>query len=193
MNRIVFYFKNKVIIPFDELPMGYKRLFSMVFDIAYRSYILNKDIEPRGIVIIDEIELHLHPTLQQELLARFRKTFPLIQFIVSTHSPLVISNLKEKEENGNNKIIKMTKNDELFENEVIENIYGIDYNTSLAEIMDANFRASDIESLIDSYVMMKSRNKDVIAENIKKELFDIVGENNEIIQKEIDRKLQANL
>lgn len=44
-----------------------------------------------GIVIIDEIEQHLHPRWQREILPRFKETFPKVQFIVSTHSPLVLS------------------------------------------------------------------------------------------------------
>ena len=108
---------------FDNLPQGYKRLFSIVFDIAYRSYILNQAKEPEGIVFIDEIELHLHPSLQQEVLGRLRKTFPKIQFIVSTHSLLVISNLKS--ENNSNKIIRLENDGLTYSNEPVENIYGI--------------------------------------------------------------------
>src|ERR1035437_8878218 len=132
-------FKDGRVISFETLPMGYKRIFSLVIDLAYRSYILNENIESSGMVLIDEIELHLHPTLQQEILQRLQKTFPLIQFIVTTHSPLVISNFKV---DANNKIIKLEHDGNNYSSEVIENIYGIDYSTNLAEVMEVAPRSS---------------------------------------------------
>jgi len=50
-----------------------------------------------GIVLIDEIDLHLHPSLQRTLVPRLRKTFPKVQFIVTTHSPLVLANFDANE------------------------------------------------------------------------------------------------
>ena len=90
------HLQNGKDVMFDNLPAGYNRLFSIAFDLAYRLFILRKDNEdePHGIVIIDEVDLHLHPTLEQEVIERLRRTFPTVQFIVSTHSPLVLSNLK---------------------------------------------------------------------------------------------------
>jgi predicted ATP-binding protein involved in virulence len=186
---IKFTFANGNIIYFDQLPMGYKRIFSIVLDITYRSYILNKNNEPTGIVIIDEIELHLHPTLQQEILQRLQKTFPNIQFIVTTHSPLVISNFKSDE---NNKIIKLIHDGNNYSNETVENIYGIDYTTGLMEIMGAKYRASSIDNLIDSIVILASKNRLEDAEKMKKELYAIVGDNNAHIKTEIESRIEMN-
>ena len=191
--QLLFVFADNKRIYFDSLPQGYKRLISIVFDIAYRSYILNKDAEPVGIVIIDEVELHLHPSLQQEVLERFRKTFPLVQFIVSTHSPLVISNLKANDEYGTNKIIKLTNTDGVYDKTEIENIYGVDYITSLMEIMDTQYRPSTIDSLIDAHIMYKARKKETEAQKILDELLVIVGKNNEYIKKEIDKRFIESL
>lgn len=87
--------------PFLNLPAGYKRLFFMVLDIAYRSFLLSNGTTTNlpGVVIIDEIDLHLHPELEQSVLSRFQKTFPSVQFIISTHSPLVLSGVENKPEN----------------------------------------------------------------------------------------------
>lgn len=184
-----FYFKDLRVITFETLPMGYKRIFSIVLDIAYRSYILNEGIENGGIVLIDEIELHLHPTLQQEVLQRLRKTFPTIQFIVTTHSPLVISNFKSNE---NNRIIKLEQDENNYRNELVENIYGIDYNTGLSEIMGANYRKSEINNIIDSIViLLKYGNKDQ-AKLLNDELQKLVGKSNKFIEEEIDRRLNQN-
>jgi predicted ATP-binding protein involved in virulence len=191
-HQIQFVFSSEKAIYFDSLPQGYKRLISMVFDIAYRSYILNGEKEPKGIVFIDEVELHLHPTLAQEVLERFRRTFPEIQFVVSTHSPLVISNLKTQDEFGSNKVIKLINEEGEFKNETVENIYGIDYITSLMEIMDATYRPSTIDKLIDMYVAFKARNKEQEAILIYEKIRAIFnGEPNHFIKEEIQKKLES--
>jgi len=182
-------FKDGRVIAFETLPMGYKRLFSLVIDLAYRCYILNESIESNGIVLIDEIELHLHPTLQQEVLQRLKKTFPLIQFIVTTHSPLVISNFKA---DANNKIIKLEHDGNNYSNQTVDNIYGIDYTTGLMEIMGAKYRASSIDNLIDSIVILTSRNRVEDAEKLKNELYAIIGKNNTYVKKEIDTRIEMN-
>lgn len=89
----------------DELPAGYERLLNIVFDLAYRALILNGAThEPTGIAIIDEIDLHLHPTLEQDVLQRLRQAFPKMQFIVTTHSPLVVNSFKQ---DANNTVLQL--------------------------------------------------------------------------------------
>lgn len=188
-NSLEFSFVDERNIAFETLPMGYKRIFSIVIDLAYRSYILNEGIESQGIVLIDEVELHLHPTLQQEILQRLQRTFPNIQFIVTTHSALVISNLKA---NINNKIIKLEHYGNKYWNTDVDNIYGIDYITSLMEVMDAKYRPSTVDKLIDLYVALKARNKEQEANMAYEKLkmfFD--GEPNQFIQDEIKTKLKS--
>ncbi|WP_407485777.1 AAA family ATPase [Elizabethkingia anophelis] len=184
-----FNFKDGRVITFESLPMGYRRVFSMVIDIAYRSYILNQGIESEGVVLIDEIELHLHPTLQQDVLKRLRQVFPNIQFIVTTHSPLVISNFKSDD---NNKIIKLEHDGNDYYNDKVENIYGIDYNTGLTEIMGAKYRETELEKLIDSIVILTKFGKTEQANKIKEELIDIAGENNKYLNDEINKRLKQN-
>lgn len=187
---IEFTFSDGRAIHFDILPAGYRRLLSIVLDLAYRSYILNEDRQTEGVSIIDEIDLHLHPTLQQEVLQRFQKTFPDIQFIVSTHSPLVISNLKA--DGIDNKIIKLKNEGDAYSNQEVENIYGIDYTTGVTEIMGAHYRKSEIDSLIDSIVILINYNKNDEAERLKTELFNIVGNNNTYIINEINNRVEMN-
>jgi predicted ATP-binding protein involved in virulence len=189
---IQFEFTDDRKIFFDNLPMGYKRLFSIVFDIAYRSFILNKETEPTGVVIIDEIELHLHPTLQQEVLNRFKKTFPNIQFIVSSHSPLVISNLKANKVEDN--VIRLENAGNNFYWEPVENIYGIDYTTNLKEIMESDYRASTIDKLINAYLVLFGKNKVSEAEIMLQKLKDYLGgEIPGLLQQEIDNQKKAYL
>ena len=131
--------------PFEKLPAGYKRIFYMALDIAYRSYILNGTTDSEGIVVIDEIDLHLHPALEQVILQCFQETFPNIQFVVSTHSPLVLTDIDTV--TGRNKVMRMTPACDAPEE--WRNIHGIDYNQMLEENMDVSKRKPEIQELFD--------------------------------------------
>ncbi|MFZ2450591.1 MAG: retron Ec78 anti-phage system effector ATPase PtuA [Methylovulum miyakonense] len=78
-----------------QLSQGEKSLFALVADIARRLVLLNPSLsdplQGNGIVLIDEIDLHLHPGWQQSVIPYLLNTFPNIQFIVTTHSPQVLS------------------------------------------------------------------------------------------------------
>jgi predicted ATP-binding protein involved in virulence len=75
----------------------------MVGDITYRCIKLNPHLginaakEASGIVMIDEIDMHLHPAWQQTILGDLTNTFPNIQFIVTTHSPQVLSTVPSQQ------------------------------------------------------------------------------------------------
>lgn len=79
----------------EQLSDGYRIAIVMVMDIAARMAQANPErsnpLSLPGIVLIDEVELHLHPGWQQRVLPDLRRVFPEIQFIVSTHSPHVIA------------------------------------------------------------------------------------------------------
>lgn len=79
----------------EQMSDGYKIVTAMVADIASRMAEANPDMEnplmSNGIVLIDEIDLHLHPKWQRTIIDSLSKTFPNIQFIVSTHSPIILS------------------------------------------------------------------------------------------------------
>ncbi len=142
---------------YDFLPLGYKRIFSIVFEIAYRNFILNKRVlledktmEPEGIVLIDEVELHLHPALTQEIVERLSFTFPKLQFIVSTHSPLVLSNLPKEE---GNKIIALSQDKERnYHIRELENVYGLDYNTTISQVLQIPAHPHKLAVLKQLYV-----------------------------------------
>jgi hypothetical protein len=187
-NTLEFSFKDGRVINFDSLPMGYKRIFSIVLDLSYRSFILNQGLESEGIVLIDEIELHLHPTIQQDILQRLRSTFPNIQFIITTHSPLVISNFRADE---NNKIIRLEQEGNEYNSEALESVFGLDYSTNLSEIMGAAPRSSTIDKYINAYVFLKNRQKHMEADSMLSRLKDYVGGTIPIlVREEIDKKLR---
>ncbi|MDP8963863.1 MAG: AAA family ATPase [Cyanobacteriota bacterium] len=82
----------------NQLSDGEKCLLAMVGDLARRLAIANPSLpdplQGSGVVLIDEIELHLHPKWQREIIPALTRTFPNCQFIVTTHSPQVISDVK---------------------------------------------------------------------------------------------------
>jgi predicted ATP-binding protein involved in virulence len=93
--------KGDEILLVNQLSDGEKSVLTMIGDIARRLHLANpnmKDpLQGEGVVMIDEIELHLHPKWQQDILPKFRALFPNIQFIITTHSPHVISNVGEND------------------------------------------------------------------------------------------------
>lgn len=79
-------------VAFHKLASGLKSMVAMIGDILARLYIQQPQItdpaEFTGIVLIDEIDVHLHPKLQKKIVIQLTRTFPNIQFIASTHSPI---------------------------------------------------------------------------------------------------------
>ena len=78
----------------EQLSEGYKIVIAMVADLAARMAEANPEMEnplnTSGIVLIDEVDLHLHPRWQREILVQLTEVFPNLQFIVSTHSPVIV-------------------------------------------------------------------------------------------------------
>jgi len=89
--------------PFRMLSEGVRNMLAMVADIAQRAVLLNPQFGEKaaaltpGIVLIDELDLHLHPKWQQRVVADLRRTFPLMQFIATTHSPLIVGGLSPEQ------------------------------------------------------------------------------------------------
>lgn len=93
---------RKTKLELDQQSDGVQAILSMVGDIASRTSILNPQFgneaakKTRGIVLIDEIDMHLHPSWQQVVIGALREAFPLIQFVITTHSPQVLSTVPSK-------------------------------------------------------------------------------------------------
>ena len=169
---------------FEKLPAGYKRIFYMALDIAYRSYILNGTTDSEGIVVIDEIDLHLHPALEQVILQCFQETFPNIQFVVSTHSPLVLTGVET--EGKPNVILHMASGDT--KPEVTHDIYGIDYNTGIEDVMGVESKNVELDYMVNLCAYMKKRNKIAQAENIMKRILDKFAKSRNEVEKMVEAK-----
>lgn len=170
--------------PFEKLPAGYKRIFYMALDIAYRSYILNGTTDSEGIVVIDEIDLHLHPALEQVILQCFQETFPNIQLVVSTHSPLVLTGVET--EGKPNVILHMASGDT--KPEVTHDIYGIDYNTGIEDVMGVESKNVELDYMVNLCAYMKKRNKIAQAENIMKRILDKFAKSRNEVEKMVEAK-----
>lgn len=170
--------------PFEKLPAGYKRIFYMALDIAYRSYILNGTTDSEGIVVIDEIDLHLHPALEQVILQCFQETFPQIQFIVSTHSPLVLTRIET--EGKPNVILHMTPG--TAQPEVTHDIYGIDYNSGIEDIMEVESKNVELDYLVNLCAYMRKRDKIAQADNVMKRIFDKFAKSRDEVEKMVEAK-----
>ena len=96
-------FEDGHIAPWSELSDGYHVFIALVADIARRAVMLNEIDGPdaparvEGVVLIDELDLHLHPRWQRVALPRLRDAFPRLQFIITTHSPQVLSSADNRQ------------------------------------------------------------------------------------------------
>jgi len=93
--------KGNVSLDLGQLSDGERSFLAMITDLSRRLVLANprmqNPLEGEGIVLIDELELHLHPKWQREVLEKLRRTFPKIQFICTTHSPFIIQSLRAGE------------------------------------------------------------------------------------------------
>ncbi|MGV0035141.1 MAG: AAA family ATPase [Candidatus Azotimanducaceae bacterium WSBS_2022_MAG_OTU7] len=96
-QSLVLHHPEKGTLKVDQLSDGIKNMLAMVADIAYRCALLNAHLgaeaalESEGLVMIDEVDMHLHPQWQQTVVSGLTKAFPNIQFVITTHSPQVLS------------------------------------------------------------------------------------------------------
>jgi hypothetical protein len=130
-------------------------------------------VEPYGCVLIDEVDLHLHPSLALEVIKRFRNLFPKMQYIMTTHSPLAITNLPH--ENGDNKILRMVKGES--KPHVLPDVYGIDYDVAVRDVMEVvNYTDEDVRFLCSSIRRALRLNDTELLAMRKEELRQLIGE-----------------
>jgi predicted ATP-binding protein involved in virulence len=93
--------KRGVRLALSQLSEGERSFAGLVFDLCLRLILLNpglpNPLKGSGVVLIDEIELHLHPSWQKMVIRTLREEFPNLQFIATTHSPFIIQSLKPDE------------------------------------------------------------------------------------------------
>ncbi len=148
--------KGNVEVEADQLSSGEKSMLILIADIARRLCLLNpksdNPLHGQGIVLIDEIDLHLHPKLQRQIIPKLQAIFPNIQFVVTTHSPLVISNLFENDFEDENKNSADLGKLLLLDNGKIkeyEHFFGRDIKNALYEFYGEEARPKKVQKAID--------------------------------------------
>ncbi|PCM47143.1 ATP-binding protein [Pseudomonas fluorescens] len=136
--------KDGVTLNVAQLSQGEKSMMALVGDIARRLAMMNQSLDNPlhgdGIVLIDEVDLHLHPKWQRSLIRQLSETFPNCQFVLTTHSPLVISDAKDV-------LVYVLNDGELHEH---NGLYGLDANQVLLEVMDTDIRNSDVQKRLNA-------------------------------------------
>lgn len=103
IQTLYIVFENEQETPFHFLSDGYRNLLAIFADLAYRCVTLNPhfgkeaNLNSEGVVLIDELDLHLHPAWQKNIVNQLKDTFPKIQFVATTHSPFIIQETNEGE------------------------------------------------------------------------------------------------
>ena len=154
--------KEGVPLNVEQLSQGEKSLMALVGGIASRLAMLNpvhlNPLTGRGIVMIDEVDLHLHPKWQRGIIDRLRMAFPNCQFILTTHSPLVISN-------SQNILTYMLEDGEIHK---VENLYGLDANQVLLQEMGVGIRNQNVQDTMDDILdLINDRNFPEAREQIR--------------------------
>ena len=156
--------KGEKEIDVSNLSDGEKSIIVMFGDIARRLAMANpgsrNPLDGDGIILIDEIELHLHPSWQRKIINVLSSTFPHCQFIITTHSPQVLGELQPQE-------IRLLNN---FEISIPSQSFGLDSNSILDSIQNTTNetlrqnsavakRIEDINNLIDEEKLQEAREK----------------------------------
>lgn len=132
---------------------GQRVFLGLIGDIARRLILLNDNSDSpllgQGIVLIDEIELHLHPRWQQKIIQILRKCFPRLQFIVSTHSPQILGEVE-----GNQLRILEFQDPENIKVVVPSQSYGLTSNEILEELMGGKERNQNVKLKIDEIFLL---------------------------------------
>jgi predicted ATP-binding protein involved in virulence len=158
----------------NQLSDGEKCLLALAADLARRLAIANpalsNPLEGEGLVLIDEIELHLHPAWQRMIIPRLEEAFPHCQFIVSTHSPQVISEVRPEgvvllERRPGEGIIALHASAS----------YGRDSNRILEDLMDVPERPGRIKEKLREYFRLIDTNALEEARRMRQELEQEIG------------------
>ena len=156
--------KDDIELDFSMLSDGEKEIITIFGDIARRLALANDELENPlegdGIILIDEIDLHLHPSWQRKICKALIETFPNCQFIITTHSPQILGELQPQD-------IRLLNN---FKVSVPSQSYGLDSNTvldtlqnvsneTLRQNADVSVKLDRISDLIDESEFKSARDK----------------------------------
>ena len=170
-------------LPFSWMSSGYVSVLGIVMDIAHRMVNLNIDTtrEPLnvlctpGVVLIDEVDLHLHPKWQERVLEDLQHVFPNIQFIVTTHAPVVVASVKQREQL---RMLREGDNGRLHVDMPGSEVYGQTSARILEQVMGANDVRADVKTTIEEIDDALDDDEFDDARSKLRQLLEVVGPEN---------------
>ena len=177
--------KEGITMSLEQLSDGEKNLIALVGDIARRLAIANSQnqnvnpLEGDGIVLIDEIDLHLHPSWQRKMIPKLTKIFPNCQFIFSTHSPQVLSHIQPE------KIFLLkNENNELSYGKAIAS-YGKNTDRILEDLLNVGARPEKPRKEIHQLFKLIQEGELKDAKIKLEKLIEEIGEDSELAKAEV--------
>lgn len=166
-------------MPISNLSAGYQSLLWMVMNLAYRLALLNPGHsgalhETEGVVLIDEIDMHLHPKWQWNVVNALEGAFPNVQFIAATHSPIVISACRDA------RLILIGQNREI---SYLPEAYGYSVKDVLELRQGSIEKPKEIQQFLNRFEKAANRDDFTDAENIITEMKETLGEGHAEVKK----------
>ena len=165
--------KDKKELVVNQLSDGEKCMLAMVGDLARRMAIanpyMNDPLACDAIVLVDEIELHLHPVWQRKVANALSETFPNCQFILSTHSPAILGHLQAEQ------IWALRRREGQVSAVRPHETYGKAIDRLLEDVMDVPSRPSEVETEIGDLFLAIKRNELEAARQQLKRLSETIG------------------
>lgn len=184
MEIAVYNSQHKVdVLPLKSLSDGIRSTISMVGDIAYRMAVLNPQLlnnvlTTPGIIMVDEIDMHLHPEWQKKIIHDLITIFPKVQFFFTTHSPSVLANVESKH-------IQILEDYHIYSPS--NNTYGRNVDDILREVMRSDVKPKDISSLLDQFDETIDKQQLTEAKKILGKMISKLGKNNsDVIRAQIE-------
>jgi hypothetical protein len=172
-NRTILFSEGKNLLKLESLSDGYQNMAAWVGDLLFRLTEIFNDykspLKARGVLLIDEIDLHLHPRWQRKLLDFINTKLPNMQVIATTHSPLTAQQASEgelfalKKENGKVTLVPFIGNPQalLLHQMLMSPVFGLETDESF-----------EVQKQKEKYKVLKSKSNRTVKE--KKELSIIV-------------------
>lgn len=154
-----------------QMSDGERGTLALVLDLTRRLVQANPEMsnplaEAEAVVLIDEIELHLHPTWQRQIVRKLTSTFPLCQFIATTHSPQVIGEVEHDR-------IHIMADGEVYSP---THSFGVDSSRVLEEVMEADPRTENVQKLLTAVSNHIGRQRYDDARELLAQLVGLLGE-----------------
>ncbi len=176
-HKDLVYRSDALTVPISYLSAGYQSVLWMIMDIAYRLCTLNPESDlskSKGIVLIDEIDMHLHPKWQWKVVEALRTVFPEIQFIIATHSPIIISSCKDA---------NLIHIDDMHQVTYLGDAYGYSVNDVLELCQGSMEILSDLKSKVNRFDAALDDENYSLAEKVLLQMKEEYGTDNTEVKK----------